>query len=129
MESLGKGNIPTINSFSDLTYAEVDQAVKRLLKLYKLGGTSSDHKENVFFRISDIRRHYSKYKAYKNIDNVQNLIHRLVKKGYIDSIEYKDGKQNIYYLTEQCKDITVPFELIGEDIESAKNFLKKVGVV
>lgn len=129
LESLRKGNIPSINSFSDLTYAEVDQAIKRLLKLYKLGGTSSDHKENVFFRISDIRRHYSKYKAYKNIDNVQNLIHRLVKKGYIDSIEYKDGKQNIYYLTEQCKDITVPFELTDEDKESAKRFLTKAGVI
>ena len=129
LESIGKGNITDINSFSDLTYTEVDQAVNRLLKLYKLGGTSSDWKENVFFRISDIRRHYSKYKAYKNIDNVQGLIHRLVKKGYVDSIEYKDGKQSIYYLTEQCKDITTPFELTDENKESAEEFLKKVGVV
>ena len=117
------------NSFSDLNYTEIDSAVKRLLKLYKLGGTSSDHEENVFFRISDIRRHYSKYKAYKNIDDVQSLIHRLVKKGYIDSIEYQDGKQNIYYLTEQCKDIAIPFELTEEDKEKAKEFLKEVGVV
>lgn len=65
----------------------------------------------------------------KNIDNVQSLIHRLVKKGYIDSIEYQDGKQSIYYLTEQCKDITVPFELTEEDKESAEDFLKKVGVI
>lgn len=117
------------NSFSDLNYTEIDSAVKRLLKLYKLGGTSSDHEENVFFRISDIRRHYSKYKAYKNIDDVQSLIHRLVKKGYIDSIEYQDGKQNIYYLTEQCKDIAIPFELTKEDKEEAEEFLKEVGVV
>lgn len=116
-------------SFSDLKSYEEDQAVKRLLKLYKLGGTSSDWKENVFFRISDIRRHYSKYKAYKNIDNIQGLIHRLVKKGYIDSIEYKDGNQSIYYLTEQCKDITTPFELTDEDKESAERFLIKVGVI
>ena len=129
LESIGKGNITDINSFSDLTYTEVDQAVNRLLKLYKLGGTSSDWKENVFFRISDIRRHYSKYKAYKNIDNVQGLIHRLVKKGYVDSIEYKDGNQSIYYLTEQCKDITTPFELTDEDKESAESFLIKVGVI
>ena len=129
LESIGKGNIADITSFSDLTYPEVEQAVNRLLKLYKLGGTSSDWKENVFFRISDIRRHYSKYKAYKNIDNVQGLIHRLVKKGYVDSIEYKDGKQSIYYLTEQCKDITTPFELTDENKESAEEFLKKVGVV
>ena len=100
-----------------------------MLKLYKLGGTSSDHEEDVFFRISDIRRHYSKYKAYKNIDNVQALIHRLVKKGYIDSIEYKDGRQSIYYLTEQCNDIATPFELTEEDKKSAKEFLKTVGVV
>ena len=117
------------NSFSDLNYTEIDSAVKRLLKLYKLGGTSSDHEANVFFRISDIRRHYSKYKAYKNIDDVQSLIHRLVKKGYIDSIEYQDGKQNIYYLTEQCKDIAIPFELTEEDKEKAEEFLKEVGVV
>ena len=129
LESIEKGNITAITSFSDLTYPEVEQAVNRLLKLYKLGGTSSDWKENVFFRISDIRRHYSKYKAYKNIDNVQSLIHRLVKKGYIDSIEYKYGKQSIYYLTEQCNDITTPFELTDEDKESAKRFLIKVGVI
>lgn len=79
--------------------------------------------------LSDIRRHYSKYKAYKNIDNVQSLIHRLVKKGYIDSIEYQDGKQSIYYLTEQCNDIAIPFELTDEDRELAEDFLKKVGVV
>ena len=72
---------------------------------------------------------YSKYKAYKNIDNVQTLIHRLVKKGYIDSIEYQDGKQSIYYLTEQCNNITVSFELTKEDKESAKEFLKEVGVI
>lgn len=116
-------------SFSDLTHSEVELTIKRLLKLYKLGGTSVDHKENVFFRISDIRRHYSKYKPYKNIDNVQGLIHRLVKKGYLDSIEYKDGKQNIYYLTEQCNDIAIPFELTEEDKEKAEEFLKEVGVV
>lgn len=117
------------DTFADLKDYEEKQAIKRLLKMYKLGGTSSDHEENVFFRISDIRRHYSKYKAYKNIDNVQSLIHRLVKKGYIDSIEYQDGKQSIYYLTEQCNDIVIPFELTDEDRELAEDFLKKVGVV
>lgn len=117
------------DTFADLKDYEEKQAIKRLLKMYKLGGTSSDHEENVFFRISDIRRHYSKYKAYKNIDNVQSLIHRLVKKGYIDSIEYQDGKQSIYYLTEQCNDIAIPFELTDEDRELAEDFLKKVGVV
>ena len=116
------------DSFSDLKDYEEKQAIKRLLKLYKLGGTSEGHEENVFFRISDIRRHYSKYKSYKNIDNVQALIHRLVKKGYIDSIEYQDGKQNIYYLTEQCNDIATPFELTDADRDSAKEFLKNVGV-
>ena len=129
LDSIDNFNNSNVNSFSDLSYTEIDSAVKRLLKLYKLGGTSSDHEKNVFFRISDIRRHYSKYKAYKNIDNVQSLIHRLVKKGYIDSIEYQDGKQNIYYLTEQCKDIAIPFELTKEDTEKAEDFLKEVGVV
>jgi len=118
-----------VHSFADLTYPDEDRAIKKLLKLYKLGGTSSEHKENVFLRISDLRRCYSKYKAYKNIDNVQKLIHRLVKKGYLDSIEYQDGKQSIYYLTEQCKNIAIPFELTEEDRESAKEFLCNIGVV
>lgn len=117
------------DSFSDLKDYEEKRAIKRLLKLYKLGGTSTDHEKNVFFRISDIRRQYSKYKAYKNIDDVKSLIHRLVKKGYIDSIEYKDDKQNIYYLTAQCKDIAIPFVFTDEDKDSANEFLKKVGVV
>lgn len=129
LDSIDKINYLNANSIADLNYTEIDLAVKRLLKLYKLGGTSSDHEEHVFFRISDIRRHYSKYKAFKNIDDVQGLIHRLVKKGYIDSIEYQDGKQNIYYLTEQCKDIAIPFELTKEDKEKAEEFLKEVGVV
>ena len=129
LDSINKFNNLNANSFADLNYTEIDSAVKRLLKLYKLGGTSSDHEDNVFFRISDIRRHYSKYKAYKNIDDVKSLIHRLVKKGYIDSLEYQDGKQNIYYLTEQCKDIAIPFELSDEDKEKAEEFLKEVGVV
>ncbi len=121
--------VTSATSFSDLNKYLEEQAVKQLLKLYKLGGTSSEHKENVFFRISDIRRQYSKYKAYKNIDDVQTLIHRLVKKGYIDSLEYQDKKQSIYYLTSQCNDIAIPFELTEEDKESAKEFLKKVGVI
>lgn len=122
-------DIKEIESFSDLTHSSEEYAIKQLLKLYKLGGTSSKHKGNVFFRISDIRRHYSKYKAYKNIDDVKKLIHKLVKKGYIDSIEYQDGKQNIYYLTEQCNDITSSFKLTEEDKRSAKEFLKEIGVI
>ena len=115
-------------AFSDLTYANEEKAVKTLLKFYKLGGTALSHEKNVFFRISDIRRQYSKYKAYKNIDDVRKLIHRLVKKGYVDSIEYQDGKQSIYYLTAQCKDIAKPFELTEEDKASAVEFLNKVGI-
>lgn len=129
LESLDDIDTKTITSFSDLNYYQVDPAVKRLLKLYKLGGTSSEHKEDALFRISDIRRHYSKYKAYTNIDNVQTLIHRLVKKGYIDSLEYQDGKQNIYYLTEQCNDIISSFKLTDEYKELAEAFLEKIGVV
>lgn len=128
-EVIKKIDIKEIDSFSDLTHSSEEYAIKQLLKLYKLGGTSSEHQKNVFFRISDIRRHYSKYKAYKNIDDVKKLIHKLVKKGYIDSIEYQDGKQNIYYLTEQCNDITLPFELTDDDRASAKDFLKKIGVI
>lgn len=128
LDSFNKEEMADIDSFSDLSYNQLDRAVNRLLKLYKLGGTSADHDENVFFRISDIRRQYSRYKSYKNIDNVKGLIHRLVQKGYIDSIDYQDGKQNIYYLTEQCKDIAIPFELTETDKKSAEEFLKKVGV-
>ena len=115
-----KQSMELFDSYCKLTYFDCDK--------YKLGGTSADHDENVFFRISDIRRQYSRYKSYKNIDNVKGLIHRLVQKGYIDSIDYQDGKQNIYYLTEQCKDIAIPFELTETDKKSAEEFLKKVGV-
>ena len=56
-------------------------------------------------------------------------IDRLVKKGYLDSIEYQDGKQSIYYLIEQCNNIAIPFELTEEDKESDKEFLYNIGVV
>ena len=129
LDSFDKEEMTDIDSFSDLNYNQLDRAVNRLLKLYKLGGTSADNEEYVFFRISDIRRQYSRYKAYKNIEDVKGLIHRLVQKGYIDSIDYQDGRQSIYYLTEQCKDIAIPFELTEEDKEKAEEFLKEVGAV
>lgn len=116
------------NSFADLNDYQQKKAVNQLLKLYRLGGTSIDHEENVFFRIRDITRIYSRYKSFKNIDNIQTLIHILVSKGYMDSLEYKDGKQKIYYLTGQCEDIITQIELTDEDKEAAEEYLKKLGL-
>ena len=116
-------------SFSDLDIYKLKQAVNKLLKFYKLGGTSADHKENVFFRKTDIKRLYGRYKAYKDIDDVSKLLHSLYLKGYINKLEFKDpnNNENIYYLTSKCEDIKFSLDINDEDEKQIENFFIETG--
>lgn len=120
----------TDSSFSDLEDYELKQAINKLLKFYRLGGTSSEHEENIFFRKRDLKRIYGRYKAYKNIDDVGKLLHNLYLKGYLNKLEFKDpnNHENIYYLTSKCENIKFSLVIDEEDEKQIETFLKELGL-
>lgn len=112
-----------------LEYPKKKNAISKLLEMYRLGGTAMSHEENVFFRVSDINRVYSRRNAFKNIDKVGVLLDKLYKKGFIGKMDFKDdSNNNIYYLTSKCEDITEPMKLTEEDIIDSSNFLIEQGI-
>lgn len=117
-------------SFSDLPDYLLKQALNKLLKFYKLGGTSTEHEENIFFRKRDVKRIYGRYKAYKNIDDVGKLLHNLYLKGYLNKLEFKDpnNHENIYYLTSKCENIKFSLVIDEEDQKQIETFLKELGL-
>ena len=118
-------NIPTIES---LEIYQREKAIAKLLEFYKLGGNSNSHKENVFFRVNDVKRAYGNRKAYKNIDDVGSLLNKLYKRGYVEKLDFKhEGKQNIYYLTSKCENLTSRIEITSDDLIDKANFLKETG--
>ena len=117
-------------SLSDLPDYLLKQALNKLLKFYKLGGTSTEHEENIFFRKRDVKRIYGRYKAYKNIDDVGKLLHNLYLKGYLNKLEFKDpnNHENIYYLTSKCENIKFSLVIDEEDKKQIETFLKDLGL-
>ena len=112
-----------------LEYPKKKTAISKLLEMYRLGGTAMSHEENVFFRVSDIKRVYSRRNAFKNIDEVGVLLDKLYKKGFIGKLDFKDDeRQNIYYLTSKCEDINEPMKLTEDDIIDSSNFLIEQGI-
>lgn len=128
------GEIQHLDNFQSLTiegleYSKRDKAISKLLEMFKLKGRSVNHEECVFFRVSDIKGAYSNIKAFKNIDDVGALLNKLYDKGFINKLDFYDNKrQNIYYLTSKCEEITSPIEITEDDIVEAQNFLIHQGV-
>ena len=128
------GEIQHLDNFQSLTiegleYSKRDKAISKLLEMFKLKGRSVNHEECVFFRVSDIKGAYSNIKAFKNIDDVGALLNKLYDKGFINKLDFYDNKrQNIYYLTSKCEEITSPIEITEDDIVEAQNFLIYQGV-
>ena len=128
------GEIQHLDKFQSLTiegleYSKRDKAISKLLEMFKLKGRSVNHEECVFFRVSDIKGAYSNIKAFKNIDDVGALLNKLYDKGFINKLDFYDNKrQNIYYLTSKCEEITSPIEITEDDIVEAQNFLIYQGV-
>ena len=58
-----------------------------------------------------MKTYYGKRTAYKNVDNVPQLLQTLYNKGYLGKYEYKHNKENLYYLTPMCDNLTSDFEL------------------
>lgn len=123
-------NEENVTYYTELETYRQNTFINKLLQLYRLGGSSIDHEENVFFRLSDVSRIYRNYKAYKNIDDLSKLLQTLHSKGYLGKLDFKDPntKQNIYYITSKCENISEPIELSKDDLEEARKFLSDIGL-
>lgn len=77
--------------------------------------TLESQDEKIFFRQKDVKNKYRTRKAFKNINNVSQLLNTLYEKGYLCKYEEKHGRENIYYLSEKCENLTVKYDLKKAD--------------
>ena len=98
-----------IKSFADLSPNELKTIPFKLNAIYGLRSAGANHKDKIFFRYSDLKGIYYRYNAFKNVDNVPGLLQSLHNKGYLGKYEYKQGKENLYYLTPLCETLTSKF--------------------
>lgn len=117
------------NTFDDLDEGDRRQIINTLMKKYRLNSSSNEHKEKVFFTVTDVSKVYKKHKDYKNIDDVPLLLAKLHKDGYIGKLEDKyRNNYNIYYLTKKTEQINKKIgELTEKQIIEANNFLNEIG--
>lgn len=129
MEANGQTTLNN-NSLEDLNDTDRKQVINTLMKKYRLNSSSNEHKEKVFFTVSDINKVYKKHKDYKNIDDTPLLLTKLHKNSYLGKLEDKyRNKYNIYYLTKKTENINKKIKkLKPEQIIEAQNFLEKIGI-
>lgn len=111
---------------ADLSTKQLKNIPYKLMNLYGLRSAGAKHKDKIFFRLSDLKI-YSKYNAYKNVDNVGQMLQTLHNKGYLGKYEQKHDKENIYYLTPMCNDLNKKFEPKMTYDEYVTNFIANVG--
>ncbi len=104
-----------ILSFDEIPYGM--NHIDRLMAYYKLGGRSDQHKEDVFFTVSDLKSTFSRNRAYKNIKDVGKFLNNLYEKDYLGKLEGKYNGKNIYYLTSKCEEIDYVLEVTDEHRE------------
>ena len=97
------------NSIAELPPNQLKQIPYKLSAMYGLRGAGLHHKEKIFFRYSDLKGVYHKNNAFKNVENVPQLLQSLHNKGYLGKYELKQGKENLYYLTPLCDTLTTKF--------------------
>ena len=114
-------NVDLIQSKDDLNNQQLKEFTRRLISEYGIRSGTSEKK--IFFRYSDIRNIYQNYKAYKDVDDVPQLLQTLHKKGYIGKYEDKQGKENIYYLKPKYEE-TTEFKAEKSFEEYAKEFIE-----
>ena len=100
-----------IETKADLTQSQLKGLTQKLLAIYGFRNAGANHKSTIFFRYSDLKNYYGKRTAYKNIDNVPQLLQTLHNKGYLGKYELKHSKENLYYLTPKCENLTTDFKL------------------
>lgn len=116
-------------SIDELEPSKKQRAISKLTEMYKLGGKGFNHEENVFFTIPIIKRTYNSRRAFKDIDEVGNLLDKLYSNLYLNKLPYLDSRgNNLYYLTSKCKEILNPIKIEEEDIKDANDFMSKQGI-
>ena len=93
----------------DLNNKQLRELPQKLLSIF--GFRSNRAIKRIFFRYSDLKSYYGKRTAYKNIEDVSQLLQSLYNKGYLGKYEYKHNGENLYYLTPMCNNLTSDFEL------------------
>ena len=116
-----------IKSVDDLSVSQMKELPQRMLSLYGVRGSSVEKQKNIFFRTSDLQNLYYRYKPYKDIDNVPQLLQMLHKKGYIGKYEHKQGKENLYYLNPLCMELTKKFETDKSFDDYAVEYINNTG--
>ena len=111
---------------ADLTVEQIKNIPHKLISLYGIRKRGEKHKDKIFFRLTDLKI-YNKYNAYKNVDNVAQMLQTLYNKGYLGKYDQKYGKENIYYLTPLCNDLNKKFEPKKSYDEYVTEFIQNVG--
>ena len=121
------------------TYVDIDNLKpheetsfrKKLMTLYRIGGRSSEHEENVFFTKTDIENIFKTYKPLKNIKDLSTLLMTLTTRGYLGKLPFSDpykNKYNIYYLTTKCEELDNNFDIRDIDDKKVNKYLEDIGV-
>lgn len=97
-----------ISTKADLNNQQLKELPQKLLGRYGFRSQGAD--KRIFFRYSDLKSYYGKRTAYKNIDDVSQLLQTLHNKGYLGKYDEKKGNENLYYLTPMCNNLTSKFE-------------------
>ena len=114
-------------SKDDLSPNDLKALPYKLIAGYGIRGSSINHKDKVFFRISDLHNIYSKYTAFRNGGDISKLLQSLYKKGYLCKYEFKHSKENLYYLSPLCESILTKFEPKKTYDEYVTNYIANVG--
>lgn len=118
-------SVDIIQTKDDLNNQQIKEFARRLISEFGLRSGLSEKK--IFFRNSDLRNIYGRYKAYNDVDDVPQLLQTLHKKGYIGKYEDKHKKENIYYLTPLCETITSKFETDKSFDDYAIEYINNTG--
>ena len=115
-----------IQSKGDLSPQQLKRLPQKLLANY--GFRSAGAKQLIFFRLNDLKSYYGKRTAYKNIDNVSQLLQTLHNKGYLGKYEYKHNRENLYYLTPMCNNLENEFKLNKSYNDYVSDYFTNTGV-
>lgn len=121
-------NYQNVDDISDLSSKEIQDMVHRIYLMYGIRGRSERFRERLFFKIKDIGALYKNNKAYKNIDDISKLFYQLQKKGYIAKYEHKQGRENLYYLTDKCSQIEKEIEPEKDFNTYLKDYIEKTNI-
>lgn len=115
-----------IESKADLNTQQLKELPQKLLSNF--GFRSNGAIQRIFFRKKDIDNYYSKRRPYKNIDDVNQLLQTLYNKGYLGKYDEKHGKENLYYLTPMCENLTSDFELKRDYDRCVADYFAEAGL-